>query len=219
MGELARTLVVCGLISGTQPITLMGLLLVMTGNEPKRNGWAFLAGAFLVESTVLIGANLLVGGSVDSSSSTGRSLIIVKIVFGIALVLVGLRLRRPPRKPSPDVPPSLEKLRDLAPRKAFVAGLVLADYQGPFLASMALASASLSFSGRMGGLAFYTVFATGIPLCILLIATRSIETHRKLTDKTSWVLKNRRKIASWVLIVAGIALVGDGIIAWLVVNA
>jgi hypothetical protein len=33
------------------------------------------------------------------------------------------------------------------------------------------------------------------------------------------VLKNRRKIASWVLIVAGIALVGDGIIAWLVVNA
>jgi hypothetical protein len=195
MGELARTLVVCGLISGTQPITLMGLLLVMTGNEPKRNGWAFLAGAFLVESTVLIGANLLVGGSVDSSSSTGRSLIIVKIVFGIALVLVGLRLRRPPRKPSPDVPPSLEKLRDLAPRKAFVAGLVLADYQGPFLASMALASASLSFSGR------------------------TIETHRKLTDKTSWVLKNRRKIASWVLIVAGIALVGDGIIAWLVVNA
>ena len=73
--------------------------------------------------------------------------------------------------------------------------------------------------GNVAWLAFYTVFATGIPLCILLVATRSIETHRKLTDKTSWVLKNRRKIASWVLIVAGIALVGDGLIAWLVVNA
>lgn len=219
MGDLARTLVVCGLLSGTQPFTLMGLLLVMTGNEPKRNGWAFVSGAFLVESVVLIGASLLVGGVVDPSSGPGRSLIAVKIAFGVALVLVGLRLRKPPRKPSPDVPPTLEKLRDLSPGKAFIAGLLLADYQGPFLASMALASTAVSFGGRLGALAFYTVFATGIPLAILLIATRSIETHRKLTDKTSWVLKNRRKIASVLLIIGGIALVGDGLIAWLVVNA
>lgn len=218
MGDLARTLVVCGLLSGTQPFTLMGLLLVMTGNNPKRNGWAFVGGAFLVESVVLVGASLVVGGVVDPSSTTGRSLIAVKIAFGVVLVLVGLRLRKPPRKPSPEVPPSLEKLRDLPPRKAFLAGLLLADYQGPFIASMALASATVSFGGRLGALAFYTVFATGIPLCILLVATRSIETHRKLTDKTSWVLKNRRKIASVLLIVGGIALVGDGIIAWLVVN-
>lgn len=218
MGDLARTLVVCGLLSGTQPITMMGLLLVMTGDRPKRNGRAFVAGAFLVETAVLIGASVVLGGTVEPSSGTGRSLILVKIVFGVLLLFAGIRLRRPPTKPSPDVPPSLERLRNLSPGKAFVAGIVVADYQGPFLASMALAATTLQPGSRLGALAFFTLFATGIPLCILLIATRSIETHRKLTDKTSWVLKNRRKIASVVLLIIGLALIGDGLIAWLLVN-
>lgn len=215
MGDMARTLIVCGLVSGTQPITLMGLLLVMTGRSARRNGWAFLVGGFVVETLVLVLASLVVGGSIEPSSGAGRSFIVVKLLFGVAAIVIGVRLRRPPKKPSPDVPPSLERLRGIGPRQSFIAGLVLADYQGPFLASLALASAGVSVSGQLASILFFTVFASGVPLAILLIATRSDATHQRFTDRTTWVLRNRRRIASVLLLAIGALIVIDAVIAWL----
>ena len=39
MAELIRTLILCGFLSGTQPITLMGLLLVLGGATRGRTVW------------------------------------------------------------------------------------------------------------------------------------------------------------------------------------
>jgi hypothetical protein len=209
VSELVRTLVLCGLLSGTQPVTLMGLLLVMTGPDGRRNGLAFIAGAFLVESAFLLGASVFLGNSVESTSAPGRTFLAVRMLVGVVLIGIGLRLRRPPKHPSPDVPKSLARLTSMNPRKSFLAGLALADYQGPILGSLAIASSPVSGGGRLLALALFTTLATGIPVTILIVATRSPRAHQKLGDATTWVMHNRRRLGSVITIVMGTLLIGD----------
>ena len=216
MGDLARTLVICGLISGTQPITLMGLLLVLGGKTPRANGLAFVGAACLIQTALVIGTSVLFGGDVSPSSGTGHSFVVVRIVVGVVLFVFGLLLRRPPGKPVPEIPHALERLRDLGPKQSFIAGLVVADYQGPVLASLALTASSLSFGGRLVGVALYTLFATGIPLGLMLWTTRSERARDRVTRATTWVMHHRRRLASWFGIVAGLALIADG--TWLLAS-
>jgi len=215
MGDLVRALVLCGLLSGTQPVTIMGLLLVMTGARPRPNGWAFVGGAFVVESGLLLTASLVFGATIGPSSSPGRLFLAIRIALGFGLVVIGVLLRRPPRKPTPEIPESLARLQGLTPGKSFVAGIVLADYQGPVIGSLAIASAQVGLSGRFLALGLYTLLATGIPVAIILLTTRSARAHDKLTGGTAWVMKNRRRLASWVTLVMGLFLISDAAIGLL----
>lgn len=212
MSDLLRALIVAGLMSGTQPITIMGLLVVMTGPKGARNSWAFLAGAFAIETALLLLASLFLGDTVESDSDPGRILLGIRVLLGIAILIGGLLLRRPPKKDVPETPKALERLRDLSPAKSFVAGVLLADYVGPVIASMAIAAAPVELSGRLLAIAFYTALATGIPVAFLVVSIRSARAYGKLTASTSWVLQHRRQLASWLGIVLGLLLIGDGII-------
>ncbi len=209
MGDLVRTLILCGLLSGTQPVTIMGLLLVMTGDRPRPNGWAFISGAFVVGTTILFGASLLFGNTVQAPSTPGRIFLLLRIALGLALIALSFILRRPPRKPSPEIPTALERLKDLTPRKAFVAGMALVDYQGPVIGSLAIASADVTLGGRFLALGLFTLFASGIPVAIILLTTRSEAAHEKLTGATTWVMRNRRMLSSWITLVMGLFLVSD----------
>jgi hypothetical protein len=188
---------------------------VMTGDRPRRSGWSFILGAFVVETGLLLGASLLFGATVSTSSAPGRVFLAVRIVAGIALVAISVRLRRPPKKPAPEVPESLARLQRLTPAKAFVAGAVLADYQGPILGSLAIASANVGLRGRLLSVLLYTLLATGIPVGIILLTTRSEVAHDRLTNATSWVMRNRRALASWVTLLMGMFLISDAVIVLL----
>ncbi|MSO37906.1 MAG: hypothetical protein EXQ69_06595 [Acidimicrobiia bacterium] len=207
MDDLARTLVVCGLISGTQPITLMGVLIVMGGERPRANGYAFLCGAFLIQTCLVFGAGALLGGRVDPLSNLGQSFIWIQFFLGFALVVFGLLVRRPPRKPIPEIPHALERLRALKPTQSFVAGIVVADYQGPVLASLALAASSVSISGRVAGLFLYASLATGIPLALILWTTRSERALQRFTAFTTKAMVHRRAVMSWITIIVGLSVI------------
>lgn len=216
MSDLVRTLVLCGILSGTQPVTVMGLLLVMAGGQgSKVKGLCYLAGAFLVESSILLFSSLVLGDTVSNVSIPGRLFLIIRIVLGVVLLVVGIRMRKPPKEPQPEIPKSLERLQGMGPGKAFVAGLALADYQGPVIGSMALASASVSMSGRFAALGLYTLLATGIPFTIYLVVLRSQKAMEKMNSATGWVMKNRRMIASWFGLVMGTLLIGDAMLGLL----
>lgn len=219
MSDLVRAVVIAGLISGTQPLTIMGLLLVMAGRRPRPNGWAYIAGALLVETTVLLVANLLVGAAVEPGTGPARAFLGVRIALGLALVVVGLRLRRPAKKPQPEVPKALERLQHMDPRKSFVAGVALADYQGAVIASLALTAADVGSSGRLLSIALYTSLASGIPVALMLAITRSDRTRDRLDSGTKWVMRNRRLLASWVCLVLGTFLVADAAIGLLLVGS
>lgn len=216
MSDLVRTLILCGILSGTQPVTVMGLLLVTAGGENSRaKGIAYLCGAFLVESSILLFSSVVLGDSVSNVSTGGRILLFIRIALGIGLLVMGIRMRQPPKKPQPEVPKSLERLQGMRPRQAFVAGMVLADYQGPVIGSMAISASAVATSGRFAALGLYTLFATGIPVIIFISVLRSQKALRKMNNATTWVMRNRRMIASWFGIVMGTLLVGDAMLGLL----
>ena len=215
MADLVRTLILTGLLSGTQPFTVMGLLLVMTGERAKKSGLAYIAGAFLVESAILVFSSFVFGNTVSPSSGGGRALFIIRTALGIVLILAGLRLRKPPKKPEPAIPKSLERVQGLTPGKAFLAGATLADYQGPFIGSLALAAADVHLAGRFVALAIYTVIATGIPLTIYVLAVRSRRAREKLNNSTNWVMLHRRRLASGLALILGCLLAADAVIGLL----
>ncbi len=215
MADLIHTLILCGLLSGTQPLTLMGLLLVLGGATPRANGLAFVSGAFLIQAGLLVGASALVGGAVLPGSDTGETLVGLRIAIGVVLFMFGLLLRRPPGKPIPEIPHALERLQGMGPRQSFVAGILVADYQGPVIASFALASSSLSFSGRLAGLGIFALIASGIPLALMVWTTRSVKARDRVTRVTTWVMRHRRTLASWFAMIGGLLLVGDGILSLL----
>jgi hypothetical protein len=216
MSDLVRTLILCGILSGTQPVTVMGLLLVMAGGDRSRTkGLAYLAGAFLVESSILLFSSVVLGDTVSNVSTGGRILLIIRVLLGVALIIMGLRMRKAPKNPQPEVPKSLERLQGMGPGKSFIAGMALADYQGPVIGSMALSASAVSLSGRLAALGLYTLLATGIPVTIFIIVLRSQKAMEKMNNATSWVMRNRRTIASWFGIVLGTLLIGDAMLGLL----
>ena len=86
MGELAHTMVVCGLLSGTQPLTLMGLMVVMGGAHGRRNAWCYVAGAFSVQAVVVLVSGFLLGATVDESSRPGSTLVGLRIAADTAIL-------------------------------------------------------------------------------------------------------------------------------------
>ena len=98
MSSLVRSMLVFGLVSGAEPITLISLLVVMTGACARRNGWMFLLGIFTVETGIVLTSTFLLGGSVSPSSKPGHSFLWARLIVGLALIIVGLLLRRPPRQ-------------------------------------------------------------------------------------------------------------------------
>lgn len=216
MGDLVRTIVVCGLISGTQPLTLMGLLVLLGGHHGRRNALIYVAGGFTVQLIVVLGSGFLVGGRVDKSSAPGHALVGVRILVGLALVALGWWFRRPSRVPQNPRPKALEKLVNLGPMGAFLAGVAIADYQGSVLAAMALTSNDVTRSQQFIAWAVYCLFATGIPLSLIFIVGRSERAGQGLQRAIDWVMDNRRSLISWICLGAGLLLVGDGLTTFVI---
>ncbi|MBX3285404.1 MAG: GAP family protein [Acidimicrobiales bacterium] len=212
MSDLAHTMVVCGLISGTQPFTLLGMFLVLAGDRGSRAVWWYLFGAFSVQFVIVLALGLLVGGTVDEGSTPGRSLVGLRIAAGLALVVLGLWLRRRPATEPPAMPKVFDRLNDLSAGGAFVAGIAIADYQGSMLAAAALATADVARSTQVGAWVLYALFATGIPVAATVAVIRSARAKGDLQRALDWVMRNRRALGSWICLVGGLALAADGLV-------
>ncbi|WP_426572245.1 GAP family protein [Aquihabitans sp. McL0605] len=211
MSDLVRTLIVCGLISGTQPFTIMGMFLVLGGNNGNRNVWWYLFGCFSIQFVIVVIVGELVGGTVDSTSSPGRSLIGLRVAAGFVLVLLGLWLRRAPTKEAPETPKAFDRLNTVGAGAAYIGGILIADYQGSVLAASALATADVTHSQVLIGWAVYCLFATGLPVLAAFATIHSARAEANLHRTIDWVMRNRRALASWICIIGGLFLFGDGL--------
>ncbi len=210
-------MVVCGLVSGTQPLTMMGLLVVIGGANGRRNAWYYIAGSFSIQAVIVLVSGFLLGGSVDQSSTPGHTLIGLRILAGLALLVVGWRFRRPSKAPAPAVPKVLDRLTNLGRFGSFSAGVLIADYTGAALAAGALASSSLSTSEAVSAWMIYCLLATGLLVVATVVVRHSSGAEHDLQRGIGWVLTNRRPLISWICLLAGLALVSDGL--WSLVAA
>lgn len=214
MSDLVRTLIVCGLISGTQPFTILGMFLVLGGEKGTRNVWWYLFGCFSIQFVIVVIVGSLVEGKVDASSGPGRSLIGLRILAGLVLVGLGFWLRRPPKKEAPDTPKAFDRLNNVGAGASYIGGILIADYQGSVLAAGALATSQVSGTEQLVGWAIYCLFATGIPVAAAIATIRSAKAEDRLHRTIDWVVRNRRSLASWICLVGGLLVFGDGLIAW-----
>lgn len=214
MGELVRTLLICGLVSAFEPFTIGGLLVVMSGARPGPNGRAFVAAGFVVQTSILVVAGLLVGGLVSNDSGAGRTFLGLRVALGVALVVVGIRLRRPPSKPADEVPAMFARLQQLTPRTAFVAGALFCDYQGPIVGALALAATDVGTGGQLVAIAGYSLLATGLPLTLVMVTERSVTMRQRFERGIGAVMARRRAIGSWLAIGIGVLLALDAVTTW-----
>lgn len=214
MNDLVRTLIVCGLISGTQPFTILGMFLVLGGERGSRNVWWYLFGCFSIQFVIVVIVGSLVEGTVAADSTGGHSLIGLRIAAGIVLFLLGIWLRRPAKKEAPDTPKAFDRLNNVGAGASYIGGILIADYQGSVLAAGALATAQVSQTQQLIGWAIYCLFATGIPVAAAIATMRSAKAEDKLHRTIDWVVRNRRPLASWVCLVGGLLLFGDGLVSW-----
>lgn len=214
MNDLIRTLIVCGLISGTQPFTILGMFLVLGGARGTRNVWWYLFGCFSIQFVIVVIVGSLVSDTVASDSGPGRSLIGLRIAAGIGLFLLGVWLRRPPKKEAPETPKAFERLNNVGAGASYIGGILIADYQGSVLAAGALATAHVSQADVIIGWVIYCMFATGIPVAAAVATMRSARAEARLHRTIDWVVRNRRPLASWVCLVGGLLLFGDGLVSW-----
>lgn len=214
MSDLVRTLIVCGLISGTQPFTIMGMFLVLGGKNGNRNVFWYLFGCFSIQFVIVVLVGSLVGGTVDADSSGGRSLIGVRIIAGVVLFGLGAWLRRPATKEAPDRPKAFDRLDNVGAGAAYIGGILIADYQGSVLAASALATAQVTQTQQLIGWVIYCLFATGIPAAAAIATIRSARAEARLHQTIDWIMRNRRALASWICLVGGLLLFGDGLVAW-----
>jgi len=215
MNDLWRTMVACGLISGTQPITLMGMLILIGGKNGTRNGWFYIAGGFAIQTCIVLISGYVLGGAVDTDSTPGHSLIALRIVAGLALVGTGIWFRKPARKEPPEVPKILDRLGDMSRLGAFVAGVAIADYTGSVMAAAALSSHPVTTSQAIACWAIYASLATGLLIVALLAITRSARAEADLKRSIAWVMSHRRALISWICVGGGLLLVGDGLTSYL----
>ena len=216
MGDLARTIVVCGLISGTQPLTLMGLLVLLGGHHGRRNAFLYVAGGFTIQLIVVLGSGAVAGGRIEQDSAPGHALVGLRILVGLVLVGLGIWFRRPSRVPQSPRPKVLERLVNLRPFGAFAAGVAIADYQGSVLAAVALTNHDVSRTEQFLAWLLYCLFATGIPLAVVIVVGRSARAGAGLQRAIDWVMENRRSLISWICLGAGVLLVGDGLTTFVI---
>jgi Sap, sulfolipid-1-addressing protein len=211
VSDLTHTMVVCGLVSGTQPLTMMGLMVVIGGANGRRNAWFYIAGAFSIQAVIVLVSGFVIGGTVDQSSTPGRTLVGVRILAGLVLLCVGWRFRRPSKDPAPETPKVLDRLTNLRPFDSFVAGAVIADYTGAVLAAGALAASPIKTSQAVSAWLIYCLFATGLLVVATIAIRRSSRAENDLQRGIAWVFSHRRPLISWICLLAGLALVSDGL--------
>ncbi len=99
-------LLLIGLVITLEPIPLTAFLLILLSQGGTRKGAAFIFG-WLVSLAVVVALTVLVTGNKPPQPSTAPSLaaLAVKILIGVALVLIAVRQRRRMGKPRPPKKP------------------------------------------------------------------------------------------------------------------
>ena len=91
---------------------------------------------------------------------------------------------------------------------------VLDDIIAGVREDLAARQAQVSTSDQLVGWGIYCLFATGIPVGAAIATMRSAKAEDRLHRTIDWVVRNRRSLASWVCLVGGLLLFGDGLTSW-----
>jgi hypothetical protein len=210
-----------GLAAAASAVGLSATLVAIRSGRPRTNAIAFLSG-FLVGTVIACGIGLAVGQTtVDRLDSHATVKSLVTILFGVALIFVGLRARSVPARSTERGSRStaiLSGLHNVGPAATFsMAGLL--GFGGPkrllltFLAMAAATEAELRDLVDLSLVAVYLVVSSMlvlVPVGIVVLAGDRADAT--LARGQSWLAEHAVALRVWLALGIGAALVADGLL-------
>jgi hypothetical protein len=210
-----------GLAAAASAVGLSATLVAIRSGRPRTNAIAFLSG-FLLGTTIACGVGLAVGQTtVDRLDSHATFKAAVTVLFGAALVVVGLRARRVPARSTERGSRStaiLAGLRNVGPAATFsMAGLL--GFGGPkrllltFLAMASATEAQLRDLVDLGLVALYLVVSSILVLVpVGLVVLAGDRADATLARGQTWLTEHAGALRVWLALGIGAALIADGLL-------
>lgn len=206
------------------PFPIVAIILLLLSPKPRESGAAFCVG-WIVGLLVPLVIAMAIAEAADiggPESSPSRGAAIVRIVIGLALILLGVRrwLQRPKHGATAEEPKWLAHVDALTPVKALGLGLLLSAVNPKELlvtiaAALALAKTELSATALIVPSAVFIIVASLpviAPLAAYLLVSDRIDPP--LAKAKKWLIANDSVIMAVVLWLIGAAVLAKGLHAF-----
>ncbi|MEU4321398.1 GAP family protein [Nocardia fluminea] len=215
MGSVIGGLLPLAVGVAISPIPIIAAILMIlsknAGGAAKGFAVGWVAGILVVTGVMTLLAGTL-GGS-DSEPSTGAS--IVKIILGVALVVLAVIQWQ--ERSQTEVPGWMKAIDTLTPVKALGLGALLSGVNPKNLllcvsAGVAIGAGGLSAGGDLIAIVVFTLLASVTVLAVVLgYMLAADELGPMLDSLRQWLQLNNHAVMAIVLLIMGMVVVGKGI--------
>ena len=201
------------------PVPIIAVVLLLATPRGRVNGPVFLAASLIglgaIGAIVLILAGGLDADSADSTSSVST----VKLVLGLALVVIAIRQwrRRPHTGDVATMPRWMDAIDSFSPTKSAGAGVVLQVLNPKNLVLAIGAATAISQTGVCGrdqaiAYAVFTLIGVvGIAVPVVVFFTMGDRAGPVLASLRTWMSLHNHAIMAVLCLVIGVKLVGDAL--------
>ncbi|MEU4649494.1 GAP family protein [Nocardia fluminea] len=215
MGSVIGGLLPLAVGVAISPIPIIAAILMIlsknAGGAAKGFAVGWVAGILVVTGVMTLLAGTL-GGS-DSEPSTGAS--IVKIILGVALVVLAVIQWQ--ERSQTEVPGWMKAIDTLTPVKALGLGALLSGVNPKNLllcvsAGVAIGAGGLSAGGELIAIVVFTLLASVTVLAVVLGYMLAADRLGPMLDSLrQWLQLNNHAVMAIVLLIMGTVVVGKGI--------
>lgn len=219
MGQVIGDLLPSAVGVALSPVPIIAVILMLSAPKARANGPAFGLGWIVGLVVVNVIVLLLARGSDDPDSDSSTVVDVIKLLFGVLLVLLAAKQWR--ARPEPGVgasmPRWMEAVDQFTARRSLVLGAALSGLNPKNLALTMAAAGSIAQAGLSGGatagavaifVAIGSVTVAGSVIFYLLAGDRAIG---PLASIKQFMADHNAAIMTVVLLILGVKLIGNGI--------
>lgn len=204
------------------PLPIVAVVLMLVSGRAKANAFAFLLGWFLAVGAVTLVVALLAGAGTDTEQGTPLWAAIVKIVLGLALLLLAVKQwrGRPRAGVEPPAPKWMAAIDGFTPVKAAGLAVLLGAVNPKNLllvvsggAAIATAAAGDTNAQVVASIVFALVASVGVATPVFIYLFMGDRAAAMLDELKAWMIHNNAVIMAVLLLVLGAKMLGDGVAA------
>jgi threonine/homoserine/homoserine lactone efflux protein len=220
MGQAIGQELVYGVAIGLSPIAIIGIVVMLSTPRGRSNGPAFLAG-WIAGLLVAAGVFVLLFGGAGADEGVGKSdwVDVAKIVFGLALLVLGIKRRRRSRAAAGDreLPSWMRAADHFTAGRSVATGVGLAALNPKNLILLLAAATAIAETGASAGaqavavvvLALVGSIGVGVP--VILYLTQGERADARLDRLRDWMIEHNGAAIAVICLIVGAKLIGDGI--------
>ena len=208
-------LLLIGLAIALEPLPITGLILILASERGVRKGLGFVLGWFASLTAVIAMTVLVTGGKPPApSSAPSIGVLVVKLLLGVALVVVGLRRRKRLGQPSPPKKPPtwMSRIDNMGVISAAGLAILLQPW------GLIAAGAATVVDAKLSNLEEYLVLFAFVLVSSSVVLTMEIyaafwpeAATKKLSDLRTWMDTHRDQVIVALALIVGLWLVSKSL--------